>query len=216
MITETLAIALATLFATVSPIDLSAVFAALTRYTSEQQRRQIALRAVLVASCVLLSFALLGEVLLAALGISIAALKTAGGIILLLIGIDMVFGKQTSSAYQPADNKVANTQTGPDISIFPLAMPLIAGPGSMGALIVLMQKTEGQWILQSAVILALVAIMVITLICLMTAASLQQRLGSFGIEVVARVMGVILCALAIQFLFDGIAQSGLLYPNHAG
>ena len=207
---ETLAIALATLFATVSPIDLSAVFAALTRYTTEQQRRQIALRAVLVATCVLLSFALLGEFLLAALGISIAALKTAGGVILLLIGIDMVFGKQSSSAYQPQDTMLNDQTSGPDISIFPLAMPLIAGPGSMGALIVLMQKTENQWMLQGAVIVALMAIMAITLICLLTAASLQQRLGSFGIEVVARVMGVILCALAIQFLFDGIAQSGLL------
>lgn len=207
---ETLAIALATLFATVSPIDLSAVFAALTRYTTEQQRRQIAFRAVLVATCVLLSFALLGEFLLAALGISIAALKTAGGVILLLIGIDMVFGKQSSSAYQSQDTMLNDQTSGPDISIFPLAMPLIAGPGSMGALIVLMQKTEDQWILQGAVIVALMAIMAITLICLLTAASLQQRLGSFGIEVVARVMGVILCALAIQFLFDGIAQSGLL------
>ena len=207
---ETFAIALATLFATVSPIDLSAVFAALTRYTTEQQRRQIAYRAVLVAACVLLSFALLGEVLLAALGISIAALKTAGGVILLLIGIDMVFGKQSSNAYQTQDTVLNDRTSGPDISIFPLAMPLIAGPGSMGALIVLMQKTEDQWMHQGAVIAALMAIMAITLLCLLTAASLQQRLGSFGIEVVARVMGVILCALAIQFLFDGIAQSGLL------
>lgn len=210
MLAETFAIAVTTLFATVGPIDLSAVFAALTSHVSAEQRRQIAVRAVLVASIVLLCFALLGEILLATLGISIAALKSAGGIILLLIGINMVFGKPHIDNYQSSNASLETPSGGPDVSIFPLAMPLIAGPGSMGALIVLMQKTQHQWVLQGTVIFALMVIMGITLLCLVTAASLQQRLGTFGIEVVARVMGVILCALAIQFLFDGIAQSGLL------
>ena len=134
---EIAAITLATLFATVSPIDISAIFAALTSEYSDQKRKKTAIRSVVVATIVLLIFAILGEALLSVLGISMASLRTAGGIILLLIGIEMVFAR-TSGASSTTELEDEETQERQDVSVFPMALPLIAGPGSMGAVMLMM------------------------------------------------------------------------------
>src|SRR6185437_12576625 len=168
MRTETLLIALTTFFATIGPADLALVFAALTAKNTSVERRLFALRGVLVAAGILLFFVVFGNALLALFGITLPALKTAGGVLLFLISIDMVFARH-SGATSTTTEEDAEAKTRADISVFPLAMPLIAGPGAISATILL---------------------------------------GVTGLAVVSRVVGVLLAALSVQFIFDGIRGSG--------
>ena len=206
---ETASVALATFFATIGPLDVAAMFAALTAGESPAARRSIAIRGTLVAGVILIAFALLGEKLLGAFGISLAALRTAGGILLLLIGIEMVFAR-TSGATTATEDETREAAISNDISVFPLATPLIAGPGAMGAAILLMANTNGDIAHQAIVCAALLVILIGTFVSLLAASQLQKLLGNTGTHVISRVFGVLLCALAVQFLFEGIAQSGLL------
>jgi multiple antibiotic resistance protein len=206
---ETAGVALATFFATIGPLDVAAMFAALTAREAPAARRSIALRGTLIAAIILVSFALLGDKFLAAFGISIAALRTSGGILLLLIGIEMVFARN-SGATTATEDETKEAEIRNDISVFPLATPLIAGPGAMGAAILLMANTDGDIALQIIVCTSLLVILVLTFLSLLAASHLQKLLGTTGAHVISRVFGVLLCALAVQFLFDGIAQSGLL------
>jgi len=209
LIIETAGVAFATFFATIGPLDVAAIYAALTSAVSRKQRRQMAVRGTLIAGSILLLFALVGDFLLAGLGISLAALRTGGGILLLLIGIDLVFARSSGST-STTDEEEKEAQSKQDISVFPLATPLIAGPGTLGAVILLMANAEGEPVLQAAVITSLVAILLVTLAMLILASEIQQFLGVTGMHVVTRIFGVLLSALAVQFIFDGIAASGLL------
>ena len=206
---ETAGLALATFFATIGPLDVAAMFAALTANQTAQQKRSIALRGSLIGSVILLAFALIGEFLLAGLGISLAALRTAGGILLLLIGIEMVFAR-SSGGTSTTDDEEQEAISKPDISVFPLATPLIAGPGAMGAAILLMANQEGNLTGQAIIIASLLAILLLTFVSLLLAGKIQHLLGITGMHVITRVMGVLLSALAVQFIFDGIKQSGLI------
>lgn len=206
---ETASVALATFFATIGPIDVAAMFAALTAKDTPAQRFSIALRGILIAAVVLTLFAFLGKALLTSFGISLAALRTAGGILLLLIGIEMVFARESGATSTTADEEI-EAQTRQDIAVFPLATPLIAGPGAIGAAILLMADAEGHYLNQLVVFGSLIAILLLTFISLLAASQLQRLLGLTGIHVISRVFGVVLTALAVQFIFDGIAQSGLL------
>jgi len=207
--TETAGLALATFFATIGPLDVAAMFAALTANQTVQQKRVVAIRGTLIGAVILVAFALIGELLLARLGISLAALRTAGGILLLLIGIDMVFARSsggTSTTDEEEEEAISKT----DISVFPLATPLIAGPGAMGAAILLMADQEGDITGQTIIIASLLAIVLLTFVSLLLASKIQRLLGVTGMHVITRVMGVLLSALAVQFIFDGIKQSGLV------
>ena len=202
-------VALTTFFVTVGPVDVAVVFAVLSRGAEPSRRRAMAWRGVLLATLILLAFALLGEAALSLLGISLPALYTAGGILLLLIGIDMVFARSSGGVSATVDEtREARTRT--DLSVFPLATPLLAGPGAMGAAILLMSRASGDWMAQLVVLGALLAIMVLALVCLLVAVRLQHWLGITGVHVLTRILGVLLCALAMQFIFDGLAESGLL------
>jgi len=205
---ETATLALATFFATISPIDIAPVFAALTANRTQKYKRVMAIRATLIATVILLVFALIGELLLASLGISLAALRTAGGILLLLISIDMVFARSSgiTSTTEEEDHEAILKH---DISIFPIATPLIAGPGAMGAAILLMANAEGDLALQAVVVGSLLTILLLTGITLLLAGRIQHVLGVTGMNVISRVIGVLLAALAVQFIFDGFKQSGL-------
>lgn len=209
IVIETATLALATFFATIGPLDVAAVFAGLTATESPKRRRAMAIRGTLIASTILLLFAVLGEFMLASLGISLAALRTGGGILLLLIGIDMVFARSSGST-STTDEEEQEAMGKLDISVFPLATPLIAGPGAMGAVILLMANAEGEIVLQATVIASLMAIILLTFGMLLLATRIQQLFGVTGMHVVSRVFGVLLVALAVQFIFDGIVQSGLL------
>jgi multiple antibiotic resistance protein len=208
-VTETAIVALTTFFATIAPIDVAAMFAALTPTATAQARRKMALRGTMISCIILLGFALAGEVILSGLGISLAALKVAGGILLLLIGIDMVFARPsggTSTTKAEADEAI----TRQDISVFPLATPLIAGPGAMGATILLMANAKGDIVAQITVISALLIILLLTLLLLLLATNVQKLFGITGMNVISRILGVLLAALAVQFMIDGIMDSGLL------
>jgi multiple antibiotic resistance protein len=208
MMLETGLIAFTTLFATVGPQDIAALFAALTAGSTAAKRRAIALKATLIAAGILFFFAFFGDALLGLLGISLPALRTAGGILLLLIAIDLVFARQsggTSTTSEENEEAVAK----PDISVFPLATPLIAGPGSIGAVVLLIANTEGDRAQYTAVLAAIASILLLTFLLMLIAVQLQKLLGVTGAHVVSRIVGVLLAALAVQFIFDGLAASGL-------
>ncbi len=207
MLIETAIVALTTFIATIGPVDVSAIFASMTRSVSVAERRVIAIRCIIIASIILLLFSLIGEFILAHMGISLAALKTAGGILLLLIGIDMAYKPFPE---QHPTSKAANHSDTTDMAAFPLATPLIAGPGAMGAVILLMGNTEGSLILKLVVILSLLISLILTFLALLLASKIQQYLGMTFMRILTRLFGVLLCALAMQFIFDGIALSGLL------
>ena len=153
---ETALLAFTTLFATISPVDVAALFAALTPGTSPKQRRVMALKGTLIAATILLVFAIFGNAVLTSLGIGLPALRTAGGILLLLISIDMVFAR-TSGGTSTTDDETEEAGHKNDISVFPLATPLIAGPGTMGAVILLMAQVHGDWHREIAVVGAIIA-----------------------------------------------------------
>jgi len=208
---EAAAVAFTTFFVTLGPIEVAAVFAALTQNRSTLHRRSMAIRGTLIATGILLTFAIFGDWLLGSLGISLAALRTAGGILLLLIGIDMVFARASGgTTTTEAETKEAEHKQ--DISVFPLATPLIAGPGAMGAVILLIANAQGDLFTQLIVITSLLAVLLINLLALLGATYIQKILGVAGQHVISRVFGVLLCALAVQFVFDGIGQSGLFPP----
>ncbi len=206
--TEQFIVALTSLFALIDPIGNAIIFASLTPKQTPKERRAIALKAVFIALCLMLVFMALGEFFLKHLGISLAALRTSGGILLLLLGINMVF-QEESVQDNEADINSAVKASGKDITVFPLATPLIAGPGGIGMIILLHANTNGVAQQEFAIVAALVSIMLLTLICLLLAASLQRIFGATGLSVMNRIMGVLLAALAVQFIFDGLAQSSL-------
>ncbi|NMA98179.1 MAG: NAAT family transporter [Phyllobacteriaceae bacterium] len=205
---NTFLIAFATLFATVGVADIAFIFAALTKDNTPEQRRIFATRGVLVALGILLFFAVLGDDILSLFGITIPALRTAGGILLLLISIDMVFARH-SGGTGTTDEEEKEARQSQDISVFPLAMPLMAGPGAISAVILLTTTAQTDldfWL----VILAIIAILLLAWLTLLIAIPIQRLLGLTGLSVVSRVVGILLAALAVQFVFDGIKASGLL------
>lgn len=209
MSTETFLLALTTFFATIGPADLTLVFAALTRKNTAAERRIMALRGVLVATAILMFFAFFGNALLSLFGVTLPALRTAGGILLLLISIDMVFARHSGgTGTTPEEENEAEHRE--DISVFPLAMPLIAGPGAISATILLTTGTAGNQLAWMTVVGAMLIVLVLSYFAMLVAIPAQRLLGLTGLAVVSRIVGVLLAALAVQFLFDGIKASGLV------
>lgn len=200
---ETGLVAFTTFFAVVGPIDVAAVYAGLTAGMPAKHRQRTAVKGVLIAGAILLLFAFFGKPLLGYLGITLASLKTAGGILLLLVGINMVLAKSSGISSTTSD-EAEEASHKEDISVFPLATPLIAGAGTMGAVVLLMADADGDALRTTAVIVALLANLVLTLIFLLMATQVQKLLGVTGLNVISRVVGVLLTALAVQFIFDGI------------
>ena len=202
--TELFVSAFVTFLVVIDPPGCAPIFAGLTRGASPAHRRAMAVRSVLVASGILLFFALLGEELLRALGISLSAFRIAGGIMLFLIAIDMVFEKRTERREHRAQEVSASEAE--DISVFPMAIPMIAGPGSIASAMLLTARSEG--LAESLVVLgALVATLALTLIALLASAPLMRLLGHKMEAMITRILGVILAALAAQFVIDGIERS---------
>ena len=196
---------LITFFVVIDPPGCAPIYAGLSAGASPAQRRAMAIRAVLVASAILLVFALFGEALLHGLGISLASFRIAGGIMLFLIALEMVFEKRTERREDRAA-KVAATPEVEDVSIFPMAMPMIAGPGSIASVMLLMSRNEG--IERSLVVLgALATILLLTLVALLAAGPIMRVLGAKIEAVITRLLGVLLAALAVQFVIDGVKIS---------
>ena len=192
---------LVTFFVIIDPPGCAPIFAGLTAGTNSVHRRAMAVRAVMVASIILLGFALFGEALLHSLGISLNAFRIAGGIMLFLIALEMVFEKRTERREDRAEKVKAEDPV--DISIFPMAMPMIAGPGSIASVMLLMSQSNG--IEQSAIVLAaMLSILLLTLVALLAAGPIMRIVGAKIEAVVSRLLGVLLAALAVQFVIDGI------------
>lgn len=205
---ETGLVAFTTFFATVSPVDVAAIYAAVAAHATPARRRQMALKGVAIAAVVLFIFAFFGNAVLHYMGITLPALRTAGGLLLFLIAMDMVFARHSGGSSTTADeNREASGKD--DVSVFPLATPLIAGPGSMGAAILLMSNTEGDPQKATAVLIGLACVLLLTLALLLLATQVQRLLGVTGLNVIARVVGILLAALAVQFVFDGVKAAGL-------
>jgi len=197
--------AFVTLLVIIDPPGCAPIFASLTKDAEARQRRAMAYRSVLIAACILLFFALLGEEMLKLLGISLAAFRIAGGIMLFLIAIDMVFEKRTERREARAEEINATAEI-EDVSVFPMAIPMIAGPGSIASVMLLMARSEG-WGEAAVVLGALSAVLIVTLISLLAAGPLLRLLGHKVEAMITRILGVILAALAAQFIIDGIAVS---------
>lgn len=196
--------AFVTFFVVIDPPGCAPIFAGLTSGASAVHRRAMAIRAVLVASAILFGFALFGEALLRALGISLNAFRIAGGIMLFLIALEMVFEKRTERREDRAEKIKADEAA--DISIFPMAMPMIAGPGSIASVMLLVSQSSG--IASSAVVLAAMAsVLALTLVALLIAGPIMRVVGARIEAVVSRLLGVLLAALAAQFVIDGIRAS---------
>lgn len=195
---------LITFFVVIDPPGCAPIYAGLSAGASPTQRRAMAVRAVGVASAILLVFALFGEALLRGLGISLASFRIAGGIMLFLIALEMVFEKRTQRREDRAA-KVADDPEADDVSIFPMAMPMIAGPGSIASVMLMMSRNEG--IERSAVVLgAMFTILALTLAALLAAGPIMRILGAKIEAVITRLLGVLLAALAVQFVMDGLSQ----------
>ncbi len=203
--TETLVATFVTLFVAIEPLSTAAVFASLVADAAPAERRRTAVRGVMISAVVLFAFAFGGKPLLGALGIELSAFRIAGGILLLLVSIDMVMARPSGlRAATPGELEESGTRQ--DISVFPLAIPLIAGPGALTAIVLLMSDGAGNIALQVAIVAVLLAILVVTLLCLLAAAQIVRLLGETGVNVVSRVSGIILAALAVQFVIDGVRQ----------
>ncbi|MFZ9396781.1 MAG: MarC family protein [Erythrobacter sp.] len=194
-----------TLFVVIDPPGCAPIYAGLTKGASPQQARHMALRASFIATVILLIFALFGEDLLSALHIELNSFRIAGGLMLFFIAFDMVFEKRTQRREERAE-KVAASPEIEDVSVFPMAMPMLAGPGAIAAVMLLMNEANG--IEQSLVVLgALGAVLVITAIALVAAGPLIRVLGDRVEAVVTRLLGVLLAALAAQYVIDGLKGS---------
>ncbi|HEY2069907.1 MAG TPA: MarC family protein [Rhizomicrobium sp.] len=195
--------ALATLFVAIGPVEVASMFLALTGTATQRHRRKLAVIAAVTALAVLLAFALGGVQLLGLIGVGLPAFRTAGGVLLLLVAADLLLGQRTAiSTLTTSEEEDAKEQT--DIAVFPLAIPLTAGPGSMTAIVLLMGKAHS--ITDTAQVLAALVLMVgLTFLSMLLSDRMMQLLGKTGANVIARVSGILLAALAMQFIFDGLA-----------
>jgi len=197
--------AFVTFFVVIDPPGCAPIYASLTGDAPAAQRRAMAIRAVFVAGLILLVFALFGEALLAALHIDLASFRIAGGIMLFMIAVDMVFEKRTQRREERAQ-RIIDTPEIEDVSIFPMAMPMIAGPGSIASVMLIFAQNSG--VERGAVILsALAVVLAMTLAALLAAGPMMRLLGQKAEAVITRLLGVLLAALAAQFVIDGLRGS---------
>ena len=194
-----------TLFVVIDPPGCAPIYAGLTKGATARQARVMAIRARFIAGIILVGFALFGEQLLSALHIELDSFRIAGGFMLFMIALDMVFEKRTQRREERA-TKVAATPEVEDVSVFPMAMPMLAGPGAIAAVMLLQNEAEGPE--GSLVVLAaLAAVLVLTMLALIAAGPLIRLLGDRVEAVITRLLGVLLAALAAQYVIDGLKGS---------
>lgn len=196
--------AFVTLFVVIDPIGLAPIFIALTPGQSGAERRRIGARSLVIAAVLLTLFGLTGDAILSAIGISISAFRIAGGLLLFLTALDMLFERRTERREGQADGD----QPSHDPSVFPLAMPLLAGPGALATMILLMGEAPGIGHLVM-VNLVMLSVLAIAMVLFVVATPLAHALGRTGVMVVTRLLGMLLAALSVQFVIDGLKGSGL-------
>jgi len=194
--------ALVTFLVVIDPPGVVPIFAGLTRGANPVHRRAMAIRSAVIAWAILLFFALLGKPMLRALGISLASFRIAGGIMLFFIALDMVFEKRT----QRREERAHSVEGAEDISVFPMAIPMIAGPGSIATAMLMVSRADTLSDV-GIVLAAMTAVILLTLVALLAAAPLMRLAGERIEAMITRLLGVILAALAAQFVIDGLRQS---------
>jgi multiple antibiotic resistance protein len=209
VLTETLALSLVSfsaIFFVVDPLSAVPFFLALTRNDSVEKRRETALRASVAAALVLATFALAGAWVFRALGIGLPAFKVAGGVVLLLLALDMI--RTQPSRTRITEGEVTASAGSDDVAIVPLAMPLLAGPGSIATCVVLMARARtGPWWHALPVLGAILVTCVIAFLLLAAAPRTEQVLGRRGLAIMERVAGLLLVAVAVQFMLDGLGEA---------
>lgn len=199
--------AFATLFVIIDPIGLTPLFVALTQGMSTRQRRAVAARACLIGIAVLLLFGLFGEAVIGFVGITLPAFRIAGGILLFLTALDMLFERRQSRREDQADGAQADHSIDDDPSVFPIAIPLIAGPGAIASMILLTGDQDwGGFLAVSAVMIAVVGV---AFGLFLMAGPIERALGKTGVTIVSRLFGMLLAALSVQFVLDGLKAFGI-------
>ncbi|HEY0214113.1 MAG TPA: MarC family protein [Paenirhodobacter sp.] len=196
--------AFVTLFVVVDPIGLAPLFIALTQGMSHSARLRVGLRALAVSAGLLTIFALFGDRLLSVIGISMPAFRISGGLLLFLTALDMLFERRTER------REGQSSDHADDPSVFPLAMPLIAGPGAMATMILLAGGPRSDSMHFVAVLAVLAAVLLCVLAMFLIATPIERALGRTGTMVVTRLLGMLLAALSVQFILDGLRGAGII------
>lgn len=194
-----------TLFSVIDPIGVAWLFAAMTHRIQRHEQRRIAINATMLSTIILLVFFFSGTKLLDWLGITIPAFRIAGGVLLFLLSIEMVFARQSGLRSTTSEEQVEANQK-QDITVFPLAFPLLAGPGAI-TMILLLTSTQSEQAFHWPALSILLAVLLITLLALLYAPILVRSLGETGANVISRILGLLLAALAVQYIVDGIKTS---------
>jgi multiple antibiotic resistance protein len=202
MAAEFLISALVTLFVVVDPVGLVPAYLATTHRFAEPARRRVALRACLIAALILAGAALIGDWLLRTLGISLPAFRIAGGLLLFAVASEMVLGVRTERQSKQAEEAIEEHAR--NIAAFPLAIPLMAGPGAITATVLLAGQTRGQPLLLAGLIGVVGAVLAICLAVFLLATRIGRLLGVTGNVVSSRLLGILLAALAVQYVIDGV------------
>jgi multiple antibiotic resistance protein len=199
--------AFVTLFLVIDPVGLAPLFVAMTRGRTAVERREIGLRACVIGAVVLAAFGVFGGGILSFVGISMPAFRIAGGALLFLTALDMLFERRTKRR----EGKAEAEPEGHDPSVFPLATPLIAGPGAIATMILLSGQADDPGLVDRLLPqLVMLAVIALTFLLFLVAGVLERLLGATGIEVVTRLLGMLLAALAVQFILDGLADFGFV------
>lgn len=191
------------LFVVIEPVSLVPLFGALTRGNTDRERRRIAMKSTILAAIILFVFAIAGDYLLKLLGITVDAFKIGGGLLLFMLAVDMVFARH-SGLRSATVREQDEARYREDISVFPMAFPLLAGPGSLATVLLLTGEARGDWIMISVMLGVLALVLVITLVLLLLTPQVMRVLGLTGANVISRLLGVVLVALAVQFVVDGV------------
>ncbi|MGZ3639751.1 MAG: MarC family protein [Ktedonobacterales bacterium] len=205
--------ALVALFTVIDPVGLVPVVLALTSGLKPEERSRVVTRAIIIAAGVIAVFAVLGQAIFASLGVTPAAFSIAGGVLLFLVAIDMLFGRQSGARETPREARDARTRE--DISVFPLAIPMIAGPGTITTVILLVDSAGSDPLQWLAIAIAAALTLTAAWLAMSISMQIQKRIGTTGILVLSRVLGMLLAAVAVQFILNGITTylhtSGIMH-----
>lgn len=215
----TLTTSFVTLFVIIDPLGVTPVFASLTQGMGWGKRIRTAFAGTLIAALILGGFALGGGTLLETVGIGLPAFRTAGGILLFLIGLEMIFEQRTPRRERGAQRTKAELHSSADedegIAVFPLAIPLLAGPGAIASIVLLMTAAGDDTAARLGILAALALVILVSFVLLVSASFLLALAGRSAAILITRLMGVLLAALSVQFVFDGIRE-GILMPASSG
>jgi multiple antibiotic resistance protein len=195
-----------TLFVIVDPIGLSSLFLGVTEALNEERRRSTAIRAVIIAGLILLAFLFVGEPLLRYLGVSVDSLRIAGGLLLFKLSFDMVMARRERQSAREEEE----THHRDDVAVFPLAIPLIAGPGAFATVLVLATEADNRWDYLAVLIAAIAVVHILVYVGFRVATPLHNALGDTGTAVITRVLGIILAAVSVQLVVDGVSGLQLI------